>query len=63
MFSLVNKVAIVTGASSGIGRATAILFAEHGASVIAAARRQAELDALAGEIADPAARPPPVPAT
>jgi NAD(P)-dependent dehydrogenase (short-subunit alcohol dehydrogenase family) len=52
MFSLVNKVAIVTGASSGIGRATASLFAEQGASVIVAARRQAELDALAGEIAE-----------
>ncbi len=52
MFSLVNKVAIVTGASSGIGRATALLFAEQGAKVVAAARRQAELDALAGEISE-----------
>jgi NAD(P)-dependent dehydrogenase (short-subunit alcohol dehydrogenase family) len=52
MFSLVNKVAIVTGASSGIGRATALLFAEQGAKVVVAARRQAELDVLAGEIAE-----------
>lgn len=52
MFSLVNKVAIVTGASSGIGRATAILFAEQGASVVVAARRQAELDTLVEEIAE-----------
>ena len=52
MFALTNKVAIVTGASSGIGRATAWLFAEQGAKVVLAARRQAELDALVAEIAD-----------
>lgn len=52
MFALTNKVAIVTGASSGIGRATARLFAEQGAKVVVAARRQAELDALVAEIAD-----------
>ena len=52
MFALTNKVAIVTGASSGIGRATAKLFAEQGAKVVVAARRQAELDALVAEIAD-----------
>ena len=51
MFSLTNKVAIVTGASSGIGRATALLFAEQGARVVVAARRQNELDALVAEIA------------
>ena len=32
---LENRVAIVTGAASGIGEATALLFAEHGASVVA----------------------------
>jgi NAD(P)-dependent dehydrogenase (short-subunit alcohol dehydrogenase family) len=52
MFALTNKVAIVTGASSGIGRATARLFAEQGAKVVLAARRQAELDALVTEIAN-----------
>ena len=52
MFALTNKVAIVTGASSGIGRATAKLFAEQGAKLVVAARRQAELDALVAEIAD-----------
>ena len=52
MFSLTNKVAIVTGASSGIGRATAKLFAEQGAKVVVAARRQSELDALVAEIVD-----------
>ncbi len=50
MFSLVNKVAIITGASSGIGRATARLFAEQGAKVVVAARRRGELDALVAEI-------------
>ena len=52
MFALANKIAIVTGASSGIGRATAKLFAEEGAKVVVAARRQAELDALVAEIED-----------
>ncbi len=51
MTALANKVAIVTGASSGIGYATAKLFALEGAKVIVAARRQAELDALVAEIA------------
>jgi NAD(P)-dependent dehydrogenase (short-subunit alcohol dehydrogenase family) len=52
MFSLANKVAIITGASSGIGRATAKLFAQQGASVVLAARRQAELEILAAEIVE-----------
>jgi NAD(P)-dependent dehydrogenase (short-subunit alcohol dehydrogenase family) len=48
--SLAGKVAIVAGASSGIGRAIATLFAAEGARVVVAARRRALLDALVREI-------------
>ncbi len=47
---LQGKVAIVTGASSGIGEATAIALAEAGAKVVLGARRSAELERVAGLI-------------
>ena len=50
MSDMNDKVALITGASSGIGRATAELFAEKAARIVVAARRQDELDSLVAEI-------------
>jgi dehydrogenase/reductase SDR family member 4 len=47
---LANKVAIVTGASRGIGRAIAELFAKEGASVVICGRKQEPLDQVASEL-------------
>ena len=49
--SLRDRVVVVIGASSGIGRQTAILFAREGAKVMASARREARLRDLAMEMA------------
>ncbi|WLH32854.1 SDR family NAD(P)-dependent oxidoreductase [Pseudomonas canadensis] len=47
---LEGKVALITGASSGIGRAAAVVLAQRGAKIVAAARRQSELDDVVAEI-------------
>lgn len=49
-FSLVGRVAIITGASRGIGRALATGFAEAGAAVVCAARTLEACEEVAGEI-------------
>lgn len=65
MTSLKGKVAVITGGNSGIGLASAKLFAEQGAQVVITGRRQQALDdametigpaatAIRGDVADPA---------
>lgn len=49
MKRLENKTAIVTGGNSGIGKATAILFAKEGADLVLCARRKEALDKVAEE--------------
>jgi 3-oxoacyl-[acyl-carrier protein] reductase len=51
MFSLKDKVALVTGASQGIGRETALALAEAGAKVAVAARNEEKLASLVQEMA------------
>ena len=45
-----NKTILITGASSGIGKQTAIEFAKLGANIILVARRKEKLDELANEL-------------
>lgn len=51
MSGIENKVVLITGASSGIGEATARLLAKQGAHVVLGARRTERLEALVDEIA------------
>ncbi|AQW47331.1 short-chain dehydrogenase/reductase SDR [Streptomyces hygroscopicus] len=52
MSGIEGKVIAITGASSGIGEATALLLAERGAKVVLAARRSDRIEALAARIAE-----------
>ena len=50
MNRLINKVAIITGSSSGIGRGIASAFAKEGAITVLASRRKSELEITAEQI-------------
>ncbi len=50
LFSLENKVAIITGSTKGIGKAIAVRMAEQGAKVVISSRNQDACDEVAGEI-------------
>lgn len=50
LFSLLDRVAVVSGAAQGLGRATALALAEHGADCVLVDRNQAGAEATAAEI-------------
>ena len=60
LFSLANKTALVTGASSGLGRHFAAVLSKAGADVVVAARRMDRLEVLAEEITRAGGRALPV---
>ena len=56
MLSLHGKIVAITGASGGIGEATARLLAQYGATVVLAARRSERIDAIAQEVREQGGR-------
>jgi NADP-dependent 3-hydroxy acid dehydrogenase YdfG len=60
MSEINGKVVAITGASSGIGEATALMLAERGATMVLAARRSDRLDALASRIREKGGEATPV---
>jgi len=60
MFDLNNKVAIITGASQGIGRTIALIFAKSGANVICIARSESNIKELCLEITDQGGQASPI---
>ena len=60
MFDLSDKVAIITGASQGIGRTMAIVFGESGANVICVARSEDKIKELSSEIENKGGRAIPI---
>ena len=60
MFDLDNKVAIITGASQGIGRTIALVFAKSGANVICIARSESKIKELCLKITDQGGQASPI---
>jgi NADP-dependent 3-hydroxy acid dehydrogenase YdfG len=61
MSNIANKVVVITGASSGIGKSTAKLLAARGAKVVLGARRLNLIDAVVQEITAAGGRPSDLP--
>jgi NAD(P)-dependent dehydrogenase (short-subunit alcohol dehydrogenase family) len=60
LVDLSGRVALITGASRGIGEATARLLAEQGAHVVVSSRKQADLDKVAAEITQAGGKATPI---
>ena len=56
IFNLTGRVAVVTGASKGLGQSMALALAQSGADLVVTSRHQKEIDGVAGEIASASGR-------